>query len=98
MLLQNYQILRLPEVMRLTGLSRSSIYAYIKTGNFPEQKKLGARSVGWLYAEIQHWIEKIIRANQEISNPTSYSGNERSQANPSPEAKKSTDKKGGKNG
>lgn len=49
-------ILRLPEVKSRTGLSRSSIYIYIKKGLFPAPMKLGLRSVGWFESEIQNWI------------------------------------------
>lgn len=47
--------LRLPEVKRRTGLSRSSIYLRIKTGDFPAPIKLGGRAVGWVEEEITAW-------------------------------------------
>lgn len=53
---QSMQILRLPEVSRLTGLPRSTIYLYIKNNQFPKQIKLGARSVGWVSGEIERWL------------------------------------------
>ncbi len=52
------RILRLKEVQRMTGLSRSTIYAEIAKGNFPKQVKLtGARSAGWQESAITRWIE-----------------------------------------
>jgi prophage regulatory protein len=56
----NTKILRLPEVMRLTGLGRSSIYIKISDGCFPKQIPLGVRSVGWLSNEIENWINRQI--------------------------------------
>ena len=54
----SYKILRLKDVQRMTGLSRSTIYAEITKGNFPRQIKLtGARSVGWHESAIVRWIE-----------------------------------------
>ena len=50
-------IFRLPQVTARTGLSKASIYKYIKEGSFPAAKKLGIRSVGWLEADINSWIE-----------------------------------------
>ena len=50
------RILRLPDVKARTGLSRASIYAFIKNGHFPSSISLGARSVGWLESEIDLWI------------------------------------------
>jgi len=54
--------LRLPEVIRRSGLSRSSIYAAIKENLFPRQVLLGKRSVGWLESEIENWIHTRSRA------------------------------------
>ena len=52
-----FRILRLKDVIRLTGLSRSTIYAEIAKDNFPKQVKLtGARSVGWHEGSIDNWI------------------------------------------
>lgn len=51
------RIIRLPEVKRRVGLSRSSIYDYIQKGMFPKQISLGARAVGWLEADIDLWID-----------------------------------------
>ena len=52
------RILRLKEVQKITGLSRSTIYAEIAKGNFSKQVKLtGARSVGWHESAIARWVE-----------------------------------------
>ena len=50
-------IFRLPQATARTGLSKASIYKYIKEGSFPAAKKLDIRSVGWLEADINSWIE-----------------------------------------
>ena len=54
------QILRLPDVMRLTGLAKSTVYQKIVESDFPRSIKLGARSVGWLESEVNDWIETQI--------------------------------------
>ena len=41
-------ILRRPQVEQRTGLSRSTLYQYIKDGDFPKPGQLGLRAVGWL--------------------------------------------------
>lgn len=53
----NHTILRLPQVQSRTGLSRSTIYAYIAKDQFPSPIKLGARSVGWVSSSIDSWID-----------------------------------------
>lgn len=60
-------ILRLPEVMKATGLSRSSVYAYIKENKFPSPRKLSERSVGWLLSDVNAWIESRIPTKQQAN-------------------------------
>ena len=57
-------ILRLPEVMARTGLSRSSIYDKMKKGEFPLSIRLGLRSVGWIADEVEEWIQDRIDASR----------------------------------
>lgn len=57
MQLANKRFIRLTEVINLTGLSRASIYNYIKKNIFPPPAKFGKSSL-WEYNEIQQWIEK----------------------------------------
>lgn len=56
------QILRLPDVKARTGLSRSSIYSFIKSGDFPSHVSLGARAVGWDSQAVDKWIQARIQA------------------------------------
>ena len=49
-------ILRLPEVSQATGLSRSTIYRLVQTGNFPPPLKLTTRTIGWYSTDIDTWI------------------------------------------
>jgi prophage regulatory protein len=55
-------MLKLNDVKKMTGLSRSSIYAYINKGDFPPQVKLGERSVAWVEQEVIAWIDGRILA------------------------------------
>lgn len=58
------RILRLPNVMKRTGDSRSSIYLKIKEGSFPKPISLGTRSVGWLESEIDAYIAALIQKSR----------------------------------
>lgn len=60
-----HTILRLPEVKRSTGLSRSTIYLRIAEGRFPKAVSLGGRAVGWLEAEVQDWLQRRIDASRK---------------------------------
>ena len=59
------QMYRLPEVMKMTGLSRSSIYLRISTNEFPKPVKLGRRAVGWPEDSIIAWQAKMMEAQDE---------------------------------
>ena len=61
------RIYRLPDVMNLTGLSRSSIYLRISTNEFPKPIKIGRRAVGWTEDSIITWQSTIMEANNESS-------------------------------
>lgn len=51
-------ILRLPSVLHVTALSRSTIYAMIAEGDFPKPLKLGKRAVGWREADVAAWLDE----------------------------------------
>ena len=50
------RLLRLREVLRLTGLSRSTLYRKLKANEFPKPVKLGKRAVAWRESEVIDWI------------------------------------------
>jgi prophage regulatory protein len=58
--LQSLKIIRLAEVLKLTGLSRSTIYALIDSGKL-KRIKLGERSMGFLQADVEAWIHSCIK-------------------------------------
>jgi len=56
--MQNKAIIRLPQVIKKTGLSRSTIYAHAKKGIFPKPIQIGGlRAVGWVESEIDDYID-----------------------------------------
>jgi prophage regulatory protein len=59
-----HHILRLPAVIKSTGLSRSTIYLRLAEGKFPRPVNLGARSIGFVESEIDDWIAERIRASR----------------------------------
>lgn len=59
------KVLRLPQVISLTGLSRSTIYLRISNNEFPKPISLGGRSVGWLESDVAEWIDSKIKGNEQ---------------------------------
>ncbi|WP_052329386.1 helix-turn-helix transcriptional regulator [Dyella ginsengisoli] len=49
-------LLRMPEVIRRTGLRRSSIYDAMKRGDFPKSVPLTSTARAWHSDEIDAWI------------------------------------------
>jgi prophage regulatory protein len=66
------QVLKLPEVQKRVGLSRSSIYAAVANLTFPAPIKLNAseraRAVGWLADEIDQYLADRIKARCAAGN------------------------------
>jgi prophage regulatory protein len=58
-------IIRLPQVIKKTGLSRTTIYTLVKRGDFPKQITLTQRTMGFLESEVDQWLSD--RANARAS-------------------------------
>lgn len=56
--------LRIQDVVKMTSLSRSSIYRMINDGEFPRQVSVGTRQVRWHRQEILDWCEEKIAHSQ----------------------------------
>jgi prophage regulatory protein len=50
------RFLRLPDLRRKVGLSRSQIYRLISRGEFPPQRKVGSKVSVWAESEIDEWM------------------------------------------
>jgi prophage regulatory protein len=46
---------RLPTVLSVTGLGRSTIYRLMADGSFPQPVRLGRRVVAWRWSDIDQW-------------------------------------------
>jgi prophage regulatory protein len=50
------RMLRRPEVEKITGMARSTIYDGMAAGTFPKPVKIGARAIAWPESVIRQWI------------------------------------------
>lgn len=55
------RILRLPDVERLTGLKKSTLYSLAKAGQFPRQIHIHRRLTGWSEAAVLTWIQSRLQ-------------------------------------
>ncbi len=60
-----YSILRLTDVVKKIGLSRSTIYVRIKQNDFPSPIHLGNKSIGFIESELDDWIEGRISKSRD---------------------------------
>ena len=62
-------LIRLPEVQKITGMSRAGIYKAMAIGTFPKQIPIGDRAVAWIDEEVFAWRDARIedaRSEQPI--------------------------------
>ena len=53
------RIMRISEVIQVTGLSKTTIWRRVKDEDFPAPVRLGTpatRSVGWRESEVKGWL------------------------------------------
>ena len=51
------RLLRLPELLAIVGVSKSTIYEWVKTDLFPAPVQMGPRAVGWRACDVARWLE-----------------------------------------
>lgn len=61
------RLIRLPEVLRNVGVSRSEWYRLISLGRAPPAIPLGEKSRAWVESEVQSWIAERIAARVKES-------------------------------
>ncbi|OTG79378.1 hypothetical protein B9T31_17015 [Acinetobacter sp. ANC 4558] len=64
---ENNRLIRRKEVQEKTGLGASSIYAMMKTGDFPQCLNLSERRVAWIESDIDKWIAERVANHRAIS-------------------------------
>ena len=52
-------ILKMPDVTKVTGLSRTQLLKMVKDGEFPKPVRLSVRSVGWRSSDVNTWLSEL---------------------------------------
>jgi prophage regulatory protein len=50
------RIVRQREALRLTGLSRVTLWRLERAKLFPQRRRIGRQAVGWLASDIDDWL------------------------------------------
>jgi len=53
-------LLRLPDVLKRTGMGRTMLYNLVKRGTFPASIKLSRRCVAWPSDAVERWVRARI--------------------------------------
>jgi prophage regulatory protein len=53
------RLIRLPEVLALTGFGKSTIFKWSLEGKFPKQTKLSKKLSVWKLSEVMAFVESI---------------------------------------
>ena len=59
------KLLRLRDVIKMTSLSRTTIYNNMAKGKFPKNIHLGPKISVWIERKIQEWINSQILLNRQ---------------------------------
>ena len=51
--------LRIKDVMKMTGIAKSTIWLWVSEGKFPKPIKLSPRITVWDSDKIEEWMSKI---------------------------------------
>lgn len=62
---QALRILRFPDVVRKTGISRTGIYERIRASEFPEPVPLGERTIGFVEQEVDSYLRTLLNRRQK---------------------------------
>ncbi|WP_416897269.1 MAG: helix-turn-helix transcriptional regulator [Minwuia sp.] len=73
-----FELLSIREVGTLLGVSRASIYRWIRDDGFPKPVKLGASRSVWLLEEIETWVMARAGERMEPDASTAHAGKDTS--------------------
>ena len=58
------RLIRLPEVEKITGFKKSTLYGWIKQGTFPHGIQIG-RMTAWAESAVHQWVQDRIMESQQ---------------------------------
>lgn len=64
---QYTSMLRVGEVCRRTGLSKSQIHRLVGESEFPQPIRLCKRAVAWVAADVEVWLQERITATRQVA-------------------------------
>ena len=59
------RLIRLPEVERVTGFKKSTLYGWVKEGAFPRPIQIGRMSA-WAESAVLQWVQDRIHQTAQV--------------------------------
>lgn len=59
------RLIRIQGLCLMTSLARTTVYAKIHQGDFPQPVRLHGKCVAWKVSEVNAWIDALPRASEE---------------------------------
>ena len=53
------RLIRPPEVIQITSISRTQIYRLNAAGTFPKQRRISHKVAAWKESEIAAWVDSV---------------------------------------
>lgn len=57
------RIIRIKQVLEITGFSRTTLWRMRKSNSFPKAVQLGDSIIGWYERDIHTWIKSLPESN-----------------------------------
>lgn len=57
-------LIRLPEVIKRTGVSRATVYRLMNKRAFPLPVKISEKAIAFVESEVNDWIENLINSSR----------------------------------
>ena len=64
--LDSIKLMRLPEVLQLVGVGRSTLLAMVAKGQFPPPVRIGVRARAWRARDVYAWLESRPAARPQM--------------------------------
>jgi len=56
--MSKFKAFRVKDLTQILGISKESVYNWVRKGKFPPPRKIGERVSIWLEEDIRKWLER----------------------------------------
>ncbi|MDY0191808.1 MAG: AlpA family phage regulatory protein [Desulfuromonas sp.] len=56
---QTARLLRVPQVLEIVPIGKSTLWSYVSQGKFPQPLRLSSRCTVWKESDVQAWLNSL---------------------------------------